>query len=173
MTTHEELVAEVAELGRRVRVTEDLLAIYELKARYGELVDQRYERGAVVSAARLEVLSTQIAAMFSADAVWDGGPALGTAVGRDAIALQMQKTTLSFSRHLFVKPKIEVDRDRARGRWDLLCPCNAADGTSLWMCGYEDDEYVRDEAGRWLHHRMELTTVFVSPVDKGWTKILR
>ena len=41
------------------------------------------------------------------------------------------------------------------------------------MCGYEDDEYVRADIGRWLHQNMRLTTVFVSPTDKGWAKILR
>jgi hypothetical protein len=39
------------------------------------------------------------------------------------------------------------------------------------MCGYEDDEYIRT-AGVWLHRSMKLTTVFMSPVGEGWTKIL-
>jgi SnoaL-like domain len=172
VTTNEELAAEVADLRRRVRHTEDVLAIYDLKARYGELVDQRYERGAVVDDDRLQLLATEIAALFAVDAVWDGGPALGRVVGREAIAGQLQITTLLFSRHLFVKPKIHVDGDRASGRWDILCPCTSTDGTSLWMCGYEDDEYVRVEPGRWLHQSMRLTTIFVSPTDPGWTKIL-
>ena len=39
------------------------------------------------------------------------------------------------------------------------------------MCGYEDDEYVRTDGG-WLYRSMKLTTLFMSPVDEGWTKIL-
>ena len=39
------------------------------------------------------------------------------------------------------------------------------------MCGYEDDEYVRTD-GVWLHRSMKLTTVFMSPVEEGWAKIL-
>jgi hypothetical protein len=39
------------------------------------------------------------------------------------------------------------------------------------MCGYEDDEYARID-GVWLHRVMKLTTVFMSPVTDGWSKIL-
>ena len=60
--------------------------------------------------------------------------------------------TLVFSRHLFVKPRLDVDGDRATGRWELLCPCTRPDGTSLWMAGYEDDVYRRVD-GVWLHRR--------------------
>ncbi len=169
--TSDRLAAEIAALSDRVRRTEDTLAIYELKARYGELVDGRYVRGAVTDDERLYALSNEIAALFTRDAVWNGGPGLGTAVGREAIAEQMRRTTLVFSRHLFVKPHIRLDGDRAWGRWDLLCPCKSSDGTSMWMCGYEDDEYARDDEGQWLHHNMRLTTVFYSPTDKGFEDI--
>ncbi len=171
MTSNEELAAEIAALSARVRRNEDTLAIYELKARYAELVDERYVRGSVAPGERLQAVSTEIAALFTADAVWNGGPGLGIATGREAIADQMRRTTLVFSRHLFVKPRLRLEGDRAWGRWDLLCPCKTADGTSSWMCGYEDDEYARSEDGRWLHRSMRLTTVFYSPTDLGWGTI--
>ena len=81
MSTVEELVAEMAVLRAQVRATQDTLAIYELKARYGELVDDRYERGAVIDEQRLVAVSTEIADLFTTDAVWDAGPGLGAAVG--------------------------------------------------------------------------------------------
>jgi hypothetical protein len=162
--TDDELVA----LRRRLDAVEAVLAIEELKARYGELVDRRFERGRVVDAERLADLAHEIAGLFSEDAEWDGGPALGVAVGRQAIAARMARPTLSFSRHLFVRPRIVVDGDRATGRWDLLAPCTAGDGSSYWMCGVEDDAYVRDADGRWLHRRMALTTVFMAPVGEGF-----
>jgi len=168
----EELAAEVGVLRAQVRATQDTLAIYELKAHYGELVDQRYERGAVVDERRLGVLSTQIAGLFSQDAVWDAGPGLGAAVGRAAIAERMRRTTLTFSRHLFVKPRLRVEGDRAWGRWDILCPCKGTDGRSFWMCGYEDDEYAREDASTWVHRSMRLTTVFMATTDEGWDRIL-
>ncbi len=173
MTTLEGLATEIAALGARVRRTEDTLAIYELKARYGELVDGRYVKGSVADDEHLDTISNEIAELFTPDAVWDGGPGLRVAVGREEIAAKMRNTTLVFSRHLFVKPRIDLDGDHASGRWDLLCPCRSADGTSMWMCGYEDDEYARADDGRWLHRSMRLATVFYSPTDPGWGDIFR
>jgi hypothetical protein len=166
-----ELRAELATLRRRVDATESVLAIEGLKARYGDLVDQRFVRGEVVDASRLEVLAAQIAALFTEDAEWDGGRALGVATGRDAIAARLRAPTISFSRHFFVRPLISVDGDRATGRWDLLAPCTALDGSSYLMCGVEDDEYARDGQGNWLHRRMRLSTVFMAPAGEGFGRI--
>jgi hypothetical protein len=171
MTTIEELAAEVAELRRRVDASESVLGIHALKARYGELLDGRFSAEGVVGASELRRIADEAATLFSVDGVWDGGPGLGRATGRPAIAARLRASTLSFSRHLFVKPRIEVDGDRARGRWDLLCPCRRPDGASYWMCGFEDDEYARTE-GIWLHRSMRLTTLFMAPVAEGWTRIL-
>ena len=170
--TVDDLAAEVAALRRRVEAAEATLAVHELKSRYAELVDARYDRGRVVDADRLAALAEEIAALFTTDAEWDGGPALGAARGRDAIAARMRQPTLTFSRHLFLKPRIGVDGDRAHARWDLLAPITTPDGRPQWMCGYEDDEYERADDGRWLHRRMALTTVFVAPADEGWRRIL-
>ncbi len=170
MPTHEELVAEVARLGRRLDDCEAVLAIQALKARYSQLVDHRYPGGAPADEDTLADLAARIASLFTDDGVWDGGPALGIVTGRTAIAERLRTTTLSFARHLFVNPRIEVDGDQARGRWDLLSPCRRPDGTSYWMCGYEDDEYVRVD-GAWLHRALRLTTVFMAPVGEGWDRI--
>jgi hypothetical protein len=171
MPTIEELAAEVASLRRRVEASEGVLEIQALKARYGELVDQRFSAGGIVGDAELERIGEEVAALFTMDGIWDGGAGLGAVVGRAAIAARLRKPTLAFSRHLFVKPRIQVNGDRARARWDLLSPCRRPDGSSYWMCGYEDDDYLRVD-GVWLHHAMKLTTVFMSPVGEGWTKIL-
>jgi hypothetical protein len=171
MPTIDELAAEVATLRRRVDTGESILQLQALKANYGELVDRRYSSGVVVDDATLERIAGEAAALFTVDGVWDGGPGLGVVTGRPAIAARLRAPTLSFSRHLFVKPRIHVEGDHARARWDLLCPCRLQDGSSHWMCGFEDDEYVRTE-GSWLHRSMKLTTLFMSPVSEGWTKIL-
>lgn len=170
MPTHEELVAEVARLARRLDDCESQLAIQALKARYSELVDRRYPGGAPADAETLADLAERIALLFTGDGVWDGGPGLGIAAGRAQIAERLRTPTLSFARHLFANPRIEVDGEQARGRWDLLSPCRRPDGTSYWMCGYEDDEYIRVD-GEWLHHAMRLTTVFMAPVGEGWANI--
>jgi len=171
VTTDDELVRRVDDLARRVDAAESVLAIQALKARYGEVVDARFHRGAVVEAALLAELAATAASLFTEDGVWDGGPALGVARGRAQIAARLAGPTLTFSRHLFVKPRIEVDGDRASGRWDLLSPCTRPDGTSWWMCGYEDDTYARVD-GAWLHATMTLTTVFMAPAGGGWPTLL-
>jgi len=171
MTTVAELSAEVAVLRLRVELTESVLAIQSLKARYGELIDQRFSAGAVVDAPSLTRIAEGVAALFTLDGVWDGGPGLGRVTGRRAIAARLRETTLTFSRHFFVNPRIEVDGATARARWDLLSPCRGPDGTSYWMSGYEDDEYLLSD-GVWLHRSMRLTTVFMAPVGDGWTRVL-
>ncbi len=143
MVTVDELAAQVAALEGRVAESESVLAIHDLKARYGSLVDQRFSGGAVVGADALGDLALRVAELFTEDGVWDGGPGLGVAMGRPAIAARLRQPTLVFSRHFFVNPRIDVDvaGAAATGRWDLLSPCRRADGTSYWMSGFEDDRY--------------------------------
>jgi hypothetical protein len=167
----DELADRVGRLEQRLDRAESVLALHDLKARYGELVDARFTRGAPVAPDLLGDRARRAAALFTEDGVWDAGPALGVARGRDEIAARLAAPTLVFSRHLFVKPRLEVDGDRATGRWDLLSPCTRPDGTSLWMAGYEDDVYARVD-GVWLHRSMTLTTLFISPAGTGWPRIL-
>jgi hypothetical protein len=163
------LAATVARLSARLRAVEDVQAIERLKARYGELVDRRYGPHGIVAAAELDALATAIADLFTADAVWDGGKALGLCRGRAAIRERFREPTLSFSWHFFVKPRIEVSGDRARGTWDILAPCTTQDGRAQWMAGVEEDEYERVD-DRWLHRSMKLRVVFLAPYEGGWAK---
>ena len=77
MTTVAELSAEVAALRLRVESSESVLAIQSLKARYGELIDQRFSTGAVVDDDSLIRIADAVASLFTPDGVWDGGPGLG------------------------------------------------------------------------------------------------
>ncbi len=165
----EELEARLRALEPRLRALEDAEAIRSLKARYGALVDARYARGRPRPRAELEPLAQQIAELFTEDAVWDGGPALGVCRGRDAIRQRFLEPTLYFSWHYFVKPRIEVDGDRARASWDVLAPCTTPDDEPHWMAGVEEDEYARID-GRWLHSRMALRVVFMAPHARGWVR---
>lgn len=171
MSADADLTGRLGALEERVARAEAALAIQALKADYGDLVDGRYSRGAVVGSEALEEIVGRIVALFTEDAVWDGSPVLGIATGRAEIAARLSAPTLSFSRHLFTKPRIEVHGVVARGRWDLLCPCTTPDGRSWWMCGYEDDEYRLDD-GIWRHSAMRLTTLFMSETGEGFDRIL-
>jgi hypothetical protein len=83
MTTAE-LEARLRILEGRIETLEDVEAIRRLKARYGELVDERYAGGAPRGREELERIAGEIAALFTEDALWDGGPALGVCQGRGA-----------------------------------------------------------------------------------------
>ena len=166
----EALEARLAGLERRAEAAEAVLEIQRLKAEYARLVDARYLRGGgIVAPDALDTVSRDIAALFTPDGRWDGGAALGVSEGRDAIAARMREPTLSFSWHFFVKPEIQVDGDRATGRWDILSPCTTKNGRPMWMTGVEHDTYRRHE-GQWLHESMQLEVVFMAPHDRGWAK---
>ena len=161
-------MATIEDLATRVQALEDAEAIRRLKARYAELVDARYAKGAPKPDDQIAPLADAIAALFTADAVWDGG-AMGVCTGRDAIRARMAAPTLHFSRHYFVNPDIAVDGDRARGRWELLAPCTSRDDQPMWMAGVEEDAYER--VGRlWLHSRMQLAVHFFAPHERGWAR---
>jgi hypothetical protein len=170
MPTIEELADELARLRARVETSESILQIHALKARYADLVDRRFSKGKVVDPDTLARTAREIADLFTPDGVWDGGPGLGVGTGRAAIIERLERPTLTFSRHLFVKPMIEVQGDQATATWDLLCPCQRHDGTSFWMCGSETDRYVRVD-GSWLHETMTLTSFFMAPVPDGFGRI--
>jgi hypothetical protein len=170
MPTIDELAQEVARLTARVETSESILQIHALKARYAELVDRRFSKGKLVDQDTLTGIAGEISELFTPDGVWDGGPGLGVATGRTAIIDRLERPTLTFSRHLFVKPAIAVHGDHATATWDLLCPCQRQDGASFWMCGSEADRYVRVD-GSWLHESMALTSFFMAPVADGFGRI--
>ncbi|MGO9457773.1 MAG: nuclear transport factor 2 family protein [Acidimicrobiales bacterium] len=159
---------ELDALRRRLDAAESVLAIQGLKARYGDLVDSRFARGRVVDETELLAIGGGIADLFTPDGVWDGGPGLGVSVGRSEIAARLASPTVSFARHWFVQPAITVDGDRASARWQLLSPCVTSSGEARWVCGYEDDKYVRTPDGAWLFGRMAFTTVFAAPAGTDW-----
>ncbi len=172
MSDAADLENRVRALEGRLRALEDVEEIRRLKARYGELADRRYADGVPADRDALERIAGELAELFTEDAEWDGGSALGLCTGREAIRRRFAEPTLGFAWHYFVKPQIHVDGDRARATWDVLAPCSDAKGRPLWMAGVEDDEYRRVD-GRWLHSRMKLSVVFMAPHERGWRKGVR
>ena len=81
----EELERTVAAMAGRIADLEAVANIQRLKARYGELTDQRYTVKGHADQAKIDQVATQIAELFTEDAVWDGGKGLGVARGRQAI----------------------------------------------------------------------------------------
>lgn len=163
----DDLVDRLRALESRVESLEGHAAILDLKSRYGALMDARYTREGPKSPGILEDLADRLVALFTPDAVWEGGGALGTAVGQEALRERFRSPTLQYSWHFFVKPEIRVDGDRAEGSWDVLAMMTTKEGRPMWMVGVEHDEYRRVD-GRWLHSKMQLESRLMAPYDRGW-----
>ncbi|MFP6622603.1 MAG: nuclear transport factor 2 family protein [Myxococcota bacterium] len=167
MSEPETLQRRIEHLEARLAEVEAVQAIHNLKSRYGQLLDSRYGEEGVVAPEELERIADAVTALFSEDATWDGGAGLGVCRGSEAIRKRFLEPALKFSWHYFVKPRIEVMGDRATGTWDILAPCTSRRGRAMWMSGYEDDEYVKQD-GVWLHQSMKLSLIFMAPHDQGW-----
>lgn len=152
------------DLEERVRRLEDLSTLTELKHRYAALCDDDYNPDG-------------LAALFTEDAVWDGGP-LGYAEGRAGIREMFARSSerMPFAIHHVTNSSLELDGDRATGRWYLWQPCLASGGeladeaVALWMAGTYDDVYVR-EGGQWLIKRTHIQLRMLSPYEAGWAAL--
>ncbi len=146
------------DLAARVQTLEDIEAIKKLKARYCEAADRRSEEAFL--------------GCFTADATWEGG-SFGSYQGRDAIQKLFRAIpdALSFAIHYVMNPQIEVDGDRATGRWYLLEPCTMLEGgeQAVWGAAYYEETYVRTEDG-WKIATLDLSQQFWSPFEHGWAK---
>lgn len=146
-------------LERRIRRLEDIEAIKALKGRYCGYCDANYD-------------PEGIASLFVEDGVWDGGE-LGRAEGRDKIRRFFRRApeVFPFAIHNVMNPIIEVDGDRATGRWYLLQPCTrrGENEEAMWLAGRYEDEYVR-VGGEWKFKHLRFITRFLAPYGEGWAK---
>src|SRR5262249_19263482 len=131
---------------------EDIEEIKQLKIRYFEACDGGF--GGMPTHE-----PDAIAEVFTEDGVWDGGT-LGMCAGRDAIRARYEQVPQGFAYTMLSSPKIDVDGDRATGRWHLMVyATSAGTGPSKLTGGEHRDEYVRTPEG-WRIAR----TTFVSAV---------
>ena len=146
------------DLERRIKALEDIEEIKRLKARYCTYCDDSYDADA-------------IAALFTPDAVWDGG-IRGRADGREEIRNFFVRASqrLPFTVHMVMNPIIEVDGDSATGIWYLFQACTYGDSDqAVWGSARYDEEYVRVD-GSWMFQNLKLTSFFWTPFDQGWAK---
>lgn len=149
-----------ATVEERLARLEAVEAIKALKAQYCALCDADYDPDG-------------LAALFTPEAVWDGGP-FGRHEGRAAIRAFFKSIsgTIRFAAHLVLNPIIEVHgADAATGTWRLIMPCTVLkdDGTpeAKWLLSAYDEAYARVD-GTWLFSRLDLTVNFYAPHLSGW-----
>jgi hypothetical protein len=148
-------------LEQRIARLEAAELIKTMKARYCDLCDRGYEPDG-------------LAALFTEDAVWDGG-IFGRYEGRAAIHAFFKGVsgTLTFAAHLVLNPIITViDDETATGKWRLWQPVTANEPngpiSKILVAAY-DDVYVRVE-GEWLYKSLHLTVNFFEPLSDGWAQ---
>jgi ketosteroid isomerase-like protein len=142
----------------RIRRLEDLEDIRRLKHTYCALCDANYD-------------ADGLAALFAEDAVWDGGP-MGVHRGREAIRRFFQGSSkrVPFALHMVTNPILDVDGDRATGRWYLWQPMVyrlPGGDQAWWMSARYDDEYVR-EGAHWRFARVTVNLRLLAPYEAGW-----
>lgn len=142
-----------ASLEARIKRLEDLEEIKQLMSVYCFHADNR--DGANWSQ------------VFTEDGVFETD-LYGTTEGRAAIRALNHR---SFAIHYNTNPIIEIDGDRAVGKWLLLMPCSfdVAEGgkRAVWAAA----KYVNDlerVGGKWLFRRVRLNSIMWTPFDKGW-----
>ena len=147
----------IEELEKRLEKLETIDAIKRLKAKYAQIVDG---------------FSTQpFEDCFTENGVWDLGPS-GIVKGRKAIGELFKKMPelQPFSIHYFVQADIEVQGDKAVGKWYMWLPATLGDGRAVWSTGIEDEKYEKVN-GEWLISELKLTPIFRTPYEEGWHKV--
>jgi len=150
-----------ASLEDRVRRLEDLEGIRILLARYAAACDDNYNQA-------------KVASLFTADATWDGGPALGRYEGREAIEglFAGASATFKWGTHFMICPETEVFADGrgARGTCYLLEACTIEqDGRreARWLAAIYDVRYAKED-GEWRFAELNLDLRMFAPAATGW-----
>lgn len=143
-------------IEQRLQTIEDTEQIRRLKIFYCNRCDDNYDPDG-------------LAALFTEDGVWDGGPH-GLARGRDEIRALWQgiAENTSFAVHYITNHLIDLDPSgiEASGTCSLWEPITI-DGTPLWASVIYTERY-RKVDGTWLFAEMKLDNKFCTPYDQGW-----
>jgi hypothetical protein len=134
-------------LEKRVRVTEDIQQIHELQRRYiNALICAEWDTCADCFAEHGRV------------DVYLHDPVEGNANIRQWFKEKLSRTHAGAEGDILVHPVIDLDGDRAKGRWLLyLMYAYPRTGQALfWVQGFYDMEYIRED-GRWKINCMRWT----------------
>jgi len=112
--------------------------------------------------------------LFAGNAVWSR-EIFGRHEGRAAIEefFGGVSSSIVFAAHLALNEIIEVDGDRATGRWRLLMPCTMMEEgapVARLMLGDYVEAYAR-EGGVWRFARMDVFMNFNVPADQSWAAV--
>lgn len=146
------------DLETRIRILEDIEEIKKLKSRYVYCLDERDWDG--------------VLDYFTDDAKVDFG-AFGKYEGKKELVKFFKETfppVTSFTVHMTQDPIIEIDGDKAKGRWYMHESFTLAEKDSAaWGAVRYDEEFVR-EKGKWKCKSSFLKIFYLTPYEEGWVK---
>jgi ketosteroid isomerase-like protein len=149
-----------SDLESRLARLEAVEEIRKLKALYCAYCDDKYN-------------PDKLATLFTQDAVWHAAHR-GRLEGREAIREFFAGISkkISFAAHLVMNDMIEVNGERATGRWRMvMASMETFDGVprAVWSLGDYDEVYVR-EAGGWRIKSLHVAIDLLDPVSGRWTR---
>jgi hypothetical protein len=149
----------------RMQILEDVEAIKKLKASYCYWADA----GIAGDASQMD----ELVAHFTDDQPWADFGAFGVHKGKEAVRAFFKELvvgTLSYSAHMVSNPIIEVDGNKATGKWYVDVPCTLRGAERpMWLQARYEEEYVK-ESGKWKWKSITTHFDFITPFDEGWVK---
>ena len=147
------------DLERRITRLEHIEAIKQLKALYCEICDDDHN-------------PDRIASIFTEDGIWEGR-GIGRAQGHAEIRALFERfqSLMSFSAHMTMNPRIEVDGDTATGTWYFFGPFTFYENNQMrWQATRYVEDYRR-VLGQWkIAHLRVRPPGFSADFHEGWAK---
>jgi hypothetical protein len=156
---------EMKELEARIKRLEDIEEIKRLKATYAILCDDGLDKTKNLN----EMLS-----LYTDDATLDFGLGEGSQFyGKDGLKLffgEVVPGTLSYCMHMVHNAVIDIDDDKAKGRYYFEAPTTDVNtGKAQWMVGTYYEEYARVD-DKWKFTSIKVKWDYISPYEDGWGK---
>lgn len=148
------------DLTSRIQRLEDLEAIKQLKALYCEICDDDHNPDRIVT-------------IFTEDAIWEGR-GIGKATGHAEIRglFENFQKMMSFSQHMTMNPRIEVNGDEAKGTWYFFGAFTFRGDVpqAKWQATRYHETYARID-GEWKIKHLQVKPPGMSvPYEKGWAE---
>lgn len=148
-------------LEERITRLEDIEAIKQLKALYCEICDDGHN-------------PDRITTIFTDDAIWEG-KGIATATGSAEIRSLFERFSamMSFTQHMTMNPRIEVQGDQAEGTWYFFGPFTfrsdeQAEQQAKWQASRYHEVYQR-VADEWKIKHLKVCAPTMSvDYQTGW-----
>ena len=150
------------DLAARIQRLEDIEDIRQLKALYCEICDDNHNPDRIVT-------------IFTEDGIWEGR-GIATATGHAEIRALFERfaSMMSFTEHMTMNPRIQVDGDTATGTWYFFGPFTFKTDppTAKWQAARYHETYARVD-GEWKIKHLKIARPGMSVFyENGWAEQL-